>query len=246
MIFAVLTVRNESEQLRSMLERLEKLVLPLYVIVVDDNSHDGSAEVVERHPGFRARLRLVQHVRRHGPGRALVAGLRQALTLRAGPDDLVVTLPGASADLAPLTRIARLLEEGMDLVVASRFVPEGGEPGLSGWQRLLSRGLAGLLRVLFPVAGVRDYTSGYRGLRLAVVERAFEVHGRNLVASSGEPGLAEFVIRLGRMGVRAAEVPLVVEGRPHRGRFGIMALLGYLRMILALLRPQKRPSRGLR
>lgn len=252
MIFVVLTVRNQSVRLASLLPHLEEVDMPLFVIVVDDDSQDGTADVAEHYPGLRGRLRLVQHVRRHGEGRCVVAGLREALALRRNPGDLVVTLPvgdpvpgGGDAEgpeIELLVRIIRRLEEGMDLVVGSRFIPGGGEPGLSRWKRFLSRGLAGLLHVLFPLAGVRDYTSGYRGMRLAVVERAFAVHGRNLVTCSGEPGPAELLVRLGRMGVRAAEVPLWLEpGLPRmdRRRFGLRSLLGWLWMILVLLGPSR-------
>ncbi len=239
MIFAVLTVLDQSDRICSLLERLEHLEWPVQVIVVDDGSRDGTPGLVEHYPGLRGRLRLVQHVRQHGAGVALLAGLRQALLQSSGPEDLVLTFPpGGAPDLAPAEAIVRCLEEGADVVIASRFAAGGGEPGLGRWASLLGRTLAAILRVFFPLAGVRDYTSNYRGIRMSLLERAFRVHGRTLVTCAGDPGPAEFLVRLGRMGVRVVEVPWCSQpdGRGRqKGRFGLGACLAYARLVLGLL-----------
>jgi len=239
-IHLVLIVRDQSEELPSLLHRLDALDLPLRVLVVDDGSKDGTAQVVENHPGLRDRLSLIQHVREHGSGLALAAGLRRVLQAGTPSTDLVLTFPpGHNPDLACLDSLVRPLEAGMEVVVGSHRVKGGSEPGPGPWQALWGFFLAGLLRFLFPLPGVFDHTSGTWGVRLSALERAFALHGRNLVTFPGEAGTVELLIRLARMGVRMQEVSLPAErgtGPKLQRRFSLAALVESARMILAMAR----------
>jgi hypothetical protein len=243
-LHVVLIVRDQSEELSCLLHRLEALDLPLRVLVVDDGSKDESAQVVCNNSGLRDRLRLVQHVRRHGCGLALATGLRRALQGGNPTTDLVLTLPPASSlDQASLEGLLRRLESGMEVVVGTLRVgaPRGGLRTF--WDRFLT----GLLRFFCPLPGVFDYTSGVQGFRLSVLERAFALHGRNLVTFPGEAGTVELLIRLAQMGVRMGEVPWV-EGPGTSGfrqGFSLAAVWEFLRMVLTLAGPWNRSPAGL-
>jgi dolichol-phosphate mannosyltransferase len=242
-LHVVLIVRDQSEELSCLLHRLEDLDLPLRVLVVDDGSKDGTAQVVENHPGLRDRLGLVQHVRRHGCGLALAAGLRRVLQNGTPATDLVLTLPPCSSvDPACLAGLLRRLEAGMEVVVGTRRVEGGSREHRGHIRTFWDRFLTGLLRFFFPLPGVFDYTSGVLGFRLSALERAFALHGRNLVTYSGEAGTVELLIRLGRMGARMGEVPWVEgPGTPGpRHRVSLAALWEFVRMVLALAGPWRR------
>jgi len=246
-IHVVLIVQDQAEDLSTLLHRLEGLDLPLRVLVVDDGSKDGTAQVVQNHPGLRDRLSLVQHVREHGPGLALAVGLRRVLQGGTPSTDLVLTLPPrCNPDPAGLEGLLRPLEAGMEVVVGTCRVEGGSEPGLGPWRTFWDRFLTGLLRFFFPLPGVFDQTSGIRGFRLSALERAFALHGRNLVTFSGEAGPVELLIRLGRMGVRMREVPWpVAPGTPRpRRRFSLAVVWEFARMFLALTGARRRPRAG--
>jgi dolichol-phosphate mannosyltransferase len=246
-LHVVLIVRDQSEELSCLLHRLEDLDLPLRVLVVDDGSKDGTAQVVENHPGLRDRLGLVQHVRRHGCGLALAAGLRRVLQNGTPATDLVLTLPPHDKlEAASLAGLLRRLEAGMEVVVGTRRVDGGSRAHRAPVRNFWDRFLTGLLRFFFPLPGVFDYTSGVQGFRLSALERAFALHGRNLVTFSGEAGTVELLIRLGQMGARMGEVPWA-EGPGTPGpRHGVSlaAVWESVRMVLALAGPWRRSRAG--
>jgi dolichol-phosphate mannosyltransferase len=239
MIYFVLPVRNRRGEVVEVLRRLAETHPPLFVIVVDDGSSDGTSQEVEAFAGLRGRLRLLQHVRPHGLGRAVTAGLRQAVAQSREASDvvLVAALP-VPPDGEFLRPALALLEDGADMVVASRFVPGALLPGGPG-SRLLARLGSLLLRVLFPVPGLTDYTSLYRACRLDILRRAYEVHGPRLASRAGQEGLAELTVRLARAGLRVREIPLTVlpaDRASFWSRFGPGALWRYARMVAGLLR----------
>lgn len=240
MIHVVLTVRDQREEVIALLEDLGALDPGARLLVIDDGSSDGTPEVVAGHPGLGDRLSLIQHVRRHGSGQALMVGLRRVIS-GASPGDLVLTLPpGSAPDLDSLRGVLRLLEQGMDVVVGSRRGSGGSGSGRGGWQAFWEALLTGVLRLLLPLPGILDSTSGFRGYRLSALERAFGLHGRNLVTFSGGAGQVELLIRLARMGARMAETPWGEEpgAKASSGEgFSLAELAEYARMILALAWP---------
>jgi dolichol-phosphate mannosyltransferase len=90
----------------------------------------------------------------------------------ADGSDFIVTLDADNSHTPELIlRMIRLVREGHDVVIASRFRPGSRIRGLPLNRRLLSR-VAGLLfKVLFPIPGVRDYTSGYRAYRAHILQK---------------------------------------------------------------------------
>jgi len=68
-----------------------------------------------------------------------------------------------------------------------------------------------LFRALFPIPGVRDYTCGYRAYRGAILQRAFATYRDQFIEESGFTCMAEILIKLRRLSVRAGEVPLILR-----------------------------------
>ena len=103
------------------------------------------------------------------------------------------------------------IEEGHDVVIASRYAPGGAEVGLSWRRRLMSRAASALLARFFPIPGVRDYTCGYRAYRVSALQRGVGRFGDHLIEEAGFTCMAELLVKLAAAGCRVAEVPLVLR-----------------------------------
>jgi dolichol-phosphate mannosyltransferase len=175
------------------------------VVVVDDNSPDGTGDLVEEARRSEPRLHLLRRPGKLGLGSAYLAGFRFALDLGA---ELVLTMDCDYSHHPRYLPAVLAAAKQADMVIGSRYVPGGG---VSNWplpRRLLSRFANAYTRVLLRVP-VHDCTAGFRCYRREVLERvdAFSI------ATSGYSFLEEMVWRVHRAGFRIAEVPIVFEDR---------------------------------
>jgi dolichol-phosphate mannosyltransferase len=212
MLSVVLPAYNEAACLGELLERISRVIAPAVldyeIVVVDDGSTDGTAAVVEA-AARRLPVYLVRHPRNLGYGHALRSGFEA--TLERG--DVIVTLD-ADDSHGPeliLSMIERL-NEGNDLVIASRFAVGGCEVGVPRVRRLLSRGAALVGRAVFRVPGVRDYTSGYRAYRSSLLAQLVHpAEGPGLPRETGFAAGLELLLGVAALRAPIAEVPLVLR-----------------------------------
>lgn len=212
MLFIVLPAYNEAQGIGPLLGKIQQTmaVFPYKVLVVNDGSTDGTATVVSSY-SESIPLELLEHGVNKGLGQAITTGLRRAIEL-ASADDIVVTMDADNThDPALIGEMVEGIRQGLDLVIALRYAPGGGEIGLSWMRHVFSRGASFLLRLFFPIPGVRDYTCGYRAYRAATLKRAFATYQGRFIEESGFTCMAEIFIKLRRLSVRAGEVPLVLR-----------------------------------
>jgi dolichol-phosphate mannosyltransferase len=234
----VLPAYNEAASLPALLGALQETMtdhgLDYEVIVVDDGSRDRTAAIAEEW-AQRLPLVLVRHAVNQGLGAALRDGLDAALA-RAGARDVVVTMD--ADDTHPPGLIARmlaLLGEGHDVVIASRYRPGSRVCGVPQLRRVMSTGAALLMRCVFPVRGVRDYTCGFRAYRADVLRRAIERYGDGFVDQAGFQCMVDVLLKLSRLDVVFGEVPLVLRYDRKSGASKMPVgdtVLGTLRLVL--------------
>jgi len=209
----VLPAFNEAPALPQLFHRitaaLEPAGLAFIVIVVDDGSTDGTAEVLERFSND-ARIRVIRHPHNLGLGATIRDGLREAARL-ADEEDVIVTLDADSTQPPELIpAMLTLSNSGIDVVIASRYLPDSRVVGVSAYRRMLSFAASLLVRTLFPIRGVRDYTCGFRAYRASVLER-FVNHPR-FFDQSGFQVMLDILLKL-RLdpSLSFAEVPLTLR-----------------------------------
>jgi dolichol-phosphate mannosyltransferase len=245
-LIVVLPAFNEAAALPRLLRRLADVAGPgLRVLVVDDGSTDRTAEEALGLRHALPRLEVVRHARNRGLGAALVSGWQAALA--EVPDSGVIGTRDADDTHDPqvMAELVRLLAEGHDVAIASRFAPGGRELGLSLARRLLSFGARVVLSRLRGIPGVRDYTCGYRAYRAGLLRRALAVYGADgLCTTAGFACTAEVLLKLALLGARCAEAPLVLHYEQKAGRSKMRigrTLLGYAHL-LRVTRRARQPA----
>jgi dolichol-phosphate mannosyltransferase len=203
----VLPTYNEAENLPLMVEAL--LPLPVSILVVDDNSPDGTGDLADELAAQnRGRLSVLHRAEKSGLGTAYIAGFRRAMELGA---EYIIQM---DADFSHqpkyiLDLIARL-EEGYDLVIGSRFARGGGvDQSWSPYRKLLSWFANGIyVRTLLGIP-ISDATGGYRIWRRETLTGM----GLDRIHSNGYVFQVEMAYVAYRLGFRIAEIPIYFPDR---------------------------------
>jgi dolichol-phosphate mannosyltransferase len=200
----VIPTYNEHDTIEPLLAQI--LALPRFrVLVVDDNSPDGTGDLVAAQADEEPRIGLLAREGKQGLGTAYLAGFRRALA--EGAQYIFEMDADFSHDPAYLPQLLAAAER-YDLVLGSRYVSGGGTTDWGVIRRLISRGgnlYAGLVLGL-PVA---DATGGFRCYRRQVLETV----PLDAVRSNGYSFQIEMVYRTLRAGFRVGEVPIIFPDR---------------------------------
>ncbi|MCS7263963.1 MAG: polyprenol monophosphomannose synthase [Armatimonadetes bacterium] len=150
---------NESENIRSLLSAILQVLPNGNVVVVDDNSPDGTSEIVSEMAMLDKRIHLVRRSGKLGYASAILTGLN--FSSKQGAHILGHMDADFSHDPNRLPAFLEALERGADLAIGSRYVAGGGVKGWSLYRQVLSRGANWLTRTLLSLP-IHDCTSGFR------------------------------------------------------------------------------------
>ncbi|MDP9433702.1 MAG: polyprenol monophosphomannose synthase [Actinomycetota bacterium] len=206
-VVVVLPTYNERDNIDGLARAVLELPLAPDVLVVDDSSPDGTAEVVRRLADeFPGRVELLQRPRREGLGRAYVSAFTRVL--EQGRHDALVQMDVDGSHRPD--DLPRLLGElaHADVVLGSRYVPGGRVVGWPLHRLLLSRAGNLYARTVLGLA-VRDLTGGFKAWRLPLLSRL----DLATVRSGGYAFQIETTVRALRAGAVVWEVPVVFRDR---------------------------------
>lgn len=201
----ILPTYDEAENVLPLVSQVLAQDRTLEVLVVDDRSPDGTAELVRGAMGEEPRLHLIEREGKLGLGTAYLAGFRFALD--RGFERVVSMDCDFSHRPVDLPRLLAAAADH-DLVIGSRYVPGGRIENWPLHRRVLSAFANLYTRTLLRLP-VRDCTSGYRCIGRRVLERIDPF----AIRVSGYSFLEEMVWRVHRAGLRIGEVPIVFADR---------------------------------
>jgi len=204
-VLVVLPTYNERDNLGPITNDILAATSDVDVLVVDDNSPDGTGRLADEITAREKRVKVLHRARKEGLGRAYLAAFASALS--DGYEFVVEMDADFSHDPRYLPEMLARAEDA-DLVIGSRYVAGGGSMGWGLGRRLISLGANLYARTILRV-GVRDLTSGFKCFRREVLQAI----GLPTVASAGYAFQIELTFRAIRHGFRVSEMPIVFVDR---------------------------------
>jgi dolichol-phosphate mannosyltransferase len=203
----VLPTYQEAENIQIILGRIRGAVPEAHVLVVDDGSPDGTADLAEATAGELGQIDVLRRTEKAGLGPAYRAGF--AWGLERGFDVLVEMDADGQHDPAVLPELIGSLDgRGADLAIGSRYVPGGAVPGWPTNRRLLSKWGNRYIGFMLKMP-VRDATAGFRAYRSSIIE----VIGLDQVRADGYGFQIEMAYAVSRAGGRIVEIPITFRDR---------------------------------
>jgi dolichol-phosphate mannosyltransferase len=198
---------NERENLARMIEALGQVLRDGdRVLVIDDNSPDGTGEIADGLAAAHPFVEVLHREQKEGLGRAYIAGFHRAL---AGGAELVLEMDcDFSHAPADVPRLIEAAENGADLVLGSRYVPGGSTRNWGLVRRLISRG-GSVYTALFLHMGVKDPTGGFKCFRRSVLERL----DLERITPRGYAFQIEMTYRAKQAGFKVVEIPITFVDR---------------------------------
>jgi dolichol-phosphate mannosyltransferase len=220
-VWVVLPAYNEEAALGQLLGRIDEALteenLPYRIMVVDDGSTDGTADVARA-----ASTSLPVMVERHAQNQGLGATIRDGIlaVCRLAEDrDVLVTLDADNTHTPGLiARMVRMIREGHHVVIASRYRPGSRVRGVPFHRRLISRAASLLMMLLFPTRGVRDYTCGFRAYDVGPLNKIIKESGEGFFDQDGFQVMVDILLKIRREPeVIFGEVPLILRYDQKQG-----------------------------
>jgi len=199
---------NEKENIQQLIKEILTQKSWLEVLVVDDNSPDGTGRIVDELSSIEPRVHVIHHPGKLGLGTAYIAGFKHAL--RDG-FEYILTMDGDfSHDPKYLPRLVELMKNA-DVAIGSRYVPEGGTKNWGWYRKLLSKGANAVARAILGMKA-HDCTAGFRCYKNTVLQN-LDLDG---IFSTGYSFLVETLYRCQERNFSISELPIIFVDR----RFG--------------------------
>ena len=218
---------NEADNLRPLIAEIHAYAPHADVLVVDDNSPDGTGRIADELAAADPRVRVLHRPGKLGLGTASLAAMRYAI------DNKYDFLQNLDADFSHPPRFLPGILAGMatkDVMIGSRYVPGGGTENWPKVRLAISKTVNALVRFLFRMP-VRDASGAFRCYRVSNLARA-ELHRTR---SRGYSFQQEVLFRVHRTGARLGEYPIIFENRRHgKSKVNITEAVRSILMILSL------------
>ena len=207
----ILPTYNERENIERMISSLtsvfQKNKINSFIVVVDDNSPDGTGKLVDELKKKNKIVHIIHRVKKEGLGKAYISGMKYSLNdLNA---DLIMTMDcDFSHDPNLIPNFIKKINEGYDLVLGSRYISGGGVHNWPIYRRIISLGGNFLPRLILGLKS-HDNTTGFRCYKKKVLESI----NLDSIKSNGYSFLVEIAFLIQKKGFKIGETPIIFKDR---------------------------------
>lgn len=225
-VSVIIPTYNEKENIEVLIPKINEVLKnhEHEVIVVDDNSPDGTANAVLKLRELYKNIKLLKRPRKLGLSSAILDGVKIA-------KGTYIVVMDADLQHPPeiLPRLIEEIEKGYDIVIASRYVKGGGTEGWSFLRKIISLGAMAIAKILIPKCrGLSDIMSGF-----FIIKREIIINSLNELNPKGFKILLEILAR-SKYG-NVAEIPYVFKSRyKGKSKLGFKEIFNYLIHVINL------------
>jgi len=244
-VYVVLPCYNEEENLSQLINNIisELNGASFEIIAVDDGSSDSSISLLEslsnKYP-----IHIIRHKKNRGLSSTLKDGLLYASAL-ARPNDAIITMDADNTHNAQYIHfMLKALDQGAEIVIASRYYGGGSQVGVPKNRILLSKAANYFINCLTGLK-VKDSTSGYRCYKASVLKKAEKEYNSNFINSKGFEVQVELLVKLGRIANKINEIPfkLRYDKKNGKSKMSLMhTILNYVLLSFKIISWRKNKS----
>lgn len=242
MIYILLPAYNEELSLDYLLPKIDRafkedIQRDYHIIVCNDGSSDKTAEKLQHYSSLLP-MTVITHKINRGLGETSRDLFEKAAEVSDDDDILVRMDCDDTHEPEFIPGLLAKIEEGYDVVIASRFVEGGGQEGLDNYRKTISKMANLFMKFFFPINGLKEYSSGFRAYRADVIKYAIKTFGNDFIQLKGLGFTVtlEKVVKLKIIGAKFGESPFILRYHQKRSESKMVSSIttfGY--MTLALL-----------
>lgn len=226
---------NEKDNITDLVQQLLALPINAHIIIVDDNSPDGTGQIADALAEQHERVQVIHRTGKLGLGTAYIAGFKKGLA--EGAERLITMDADFSHNPAYIPRLVELANF-YHITIGSRYIPQGGVINWGLQRRFLSWGANLFARTVLGLKA-NDCTAGFRCYHREVLLN-IEL---NQIFSNGYSFLVEMIFKCQRLGFTVGEIPIIFANR-ERGQSKIShheiykAMYTVMRLAVERLKPK--------
>ncbi|MEI6899549.1 MAG: glycosyltransferase [Bacteroidota bacterium] len=241
MLYILLPAYNEEESIDYIFPKFKNYLENEYktdykIIICNDGSKDKTLEKIEKYRSSMP-IEVINHKINRGLGET-ARDLFEYVAEVCSDEDIIIRLDcDDTHEPVSIKGLIDKLNEGNDVVIASRFVPGGGQQGLNTYRKTISRLANYFMKFFFPIKGLKEYSSGFRAYRGSLIKKAISFYGNDFIQLKGLGFTCtlEKIIKLRILNARFGEAPMVLKYDQKRSpskMIGSLTTMGYLAMVV--------------
>lgn len=239
-LFIVLPAYNEEKSLEPLISNIARHLneesFDFKIIVCNDGSNDNSTEILDRLKQSYP-IEVITHKINRGLGETSRDLFERAAEL-AEPHDVIVRLDSDNThEPLYIPQMIRKMNEGYDIVTASRFQKGGGQSGIKPYRAFISYSAQIFIKIVFCLWDQKEFSCGFRAYKASIIQEAIKIYGNQFIQLKGLGFICtlEKIIKLKLLGATFAEIPFHLrydKKTSHSKMVTSITTLGYFVMAI--------------
>ena len=239
-IIILLPAYNEEKSLLKLIPKIDHVLkagnFNYRIIVCNDGSNDGTADVISNFEKIYPITSIKHHLNR-GLGETSRDNFEKAAAISEKEDIIIRMDADNTHEPKYIIDMINKIQEGFDIVIASRFIRNKSQRGVSAYRSFVSLGANIFMKIFFPIKNVRDYSCGYRAYSAEIIKKSITVYGNSFIQLKGFGFTCtlEKLIKLNLLGAKITEIPFILRYDKKQSKskmIGSITTLGYIIMVI--------------